>query len=220
MMYLLPILSVFFGFAIAAIISLKTSKLKLLLTFSGAFLLSVLCFELLPEIFESLGKNAGIWIFLGIVLQIVLEFFSKGAEHGHVHAATEKMFPLGVVISLCIHSFFEGIPLAQNHALIYGVSLHKLPVAMVLSAFLIHHRFKKANLFLILLVFAAATPLGVYVGQYWSAETAILNPLNALVAGILLHVSTTLILESNEKHSFNLAKLSVIVLAGCLGWLI
>ncbi|MDT8347130.1 MAG: ZIP family metal transporter, partial [Flavobacteriaceae bacterium] len=200
MMYLLPILSVFWGLAIAVIISIKASNLKLLLTFSGAFLLSVLCFELLPDVFGALGKKAGIWIFLGIVLQIVLEFFSKGAEHGHVHAATEKMFPLGVVISLCIHSFFEGIPLAQNHALIFGVSLHKLPVAMVLSAFLIQHRFKTINLLLILVLFAAATPLGVFVGRYWSAETAILLPLNALVAGILLHVSTTLILESNEKH--------------------
>ena len=44
------------------------------------------------------GTSAiGIFIMIGIVFQIILEYFSKGAEHGHVHGH-DKMEYNSVVI--------------------------------------------------------------------------------------------------------------------------
>ena len=85
--FLAPILSVVFGVAIVLLYSKsKPLNLKLFLAFSGAFLLSTTIFELLPEVYQHVDtKQIGVFIMGGILLQILLEFYSKGAEHGHLH---------------------------------------------------------------------------------------------------------------------------------------
>ena len=84
--YILPILAVIIGALFVLIFRPKENKkLKLLLAFSGAFLLGITLFELLPSLFvnHSNGKSIGLFIVIGILIQICLEYFSKGAEHGH-----------------------------------------------------------------------------------------------------------------------------------------
>ena len=61
----------------------KSSNLKLLLSFSGGFLLMIIFAHILPESYEALGINTGYFVLCGFLLQIILEYFSKGAEHGH-----------------------------------------------------------------------------------------------------------------------------------------
>ena len=89
--YLLSIFAVFLGSIIVLIFKPTNQKnLNLLLAFSGAFLLGITIFNLLPEVFEDHqnAKKTGVWIMIGILFQKVLEYFSKGAEHGHVHIET------------------------------------------------------------------------------------------------------------------------------------
>ncbi|MGB3150955.1 MAG: ZIP family metal transporter, partial [Maribacter sp.] len=92
MIYILPVLGVLLSFLLVLLTKPKKKEhFKLLLAFSGAFLLSLTIFELLPEVYESSDtKIVGVFIMLGILLQIFLEFFSKGAEHGHVHLSSES----------------------------------------------------------------------------------------------------------------------------------
>ena len=86
MTYILLFASVAIGYIIASLLKTKEVKqMSIYLAFSGAFLLAVTIFELLPEVFANPSKTIGIYILAGIMLQICLEFFSKGAEHGHVH---------------------------------------------------------------------------------------------------------------------------------------
>ena len=116
--FLAPMLSVVFGVTIVLLYSKsKPLNLKLFLAFSGAFLLSTTIFELLPEVYANLEtKKIGLFIMGGILLQILLEFYSKGAEHGHLHQHDAKtVFPWFLFISLGIHAFFEGFPLKDHH---------------------------------------------------------------------------------------------------------
>ena len=85
MSYLALILSVILGFVIVIVIKPKTKIIQLLLSFSGAYLLSITVLHLIPEVFENQQKKIGLFILLGIVFQTILEYFSKGAEHGHIH---------------------------------------------------------------------------------------------------------------------------------------
>ena len=106
--FLLPILAVVLGFVLAFFTKKQKSwNTKLLLSFSGAFFLALTLFELLPEVYSHLDtKQTGLLIMCGILLQIILELFSKGAEHGHVHIHKhETAFPWLLFISLCMHSF-------------------------------------------------------------------------------------------------------------------
>ena len=74
MNYLLPLLSVLLGYILALIIKPKDkTKLKLLLAFSGSFLLSITVMHLLPEVYENNNQSVGIYIMLGILFQIILE---------------------------------------------------------------------------------------------------------------------------------------------------
>ena len=57
------------------------------------------------------------------------------------------------------------------------------------------------------------TPLGSFLSQQITELQEYLVYLNALVVGIFLHVSTTILFESNKNHSFNLIKLLTVVVA-------
>ncbi len=212
--YLLPVLSVLLGFLFVLIFKpSKKKNLKLLLAFSGAFLLGITIFDMLPELFyqNEYAKNTSLFIILGILLQICLEFFSKGAEHGHVHLDKEKMqFPWLLFISLCIHSFIEGTPLHQHHNILWGIVIHKIPIVIILSTFFLNSALKKSSIALFLVLFAMMTPLGSFVMEYFPALSLHANKLTALAIGIFLHISTTIIFESSEGHKFNLTKLVII----------
>ena len=217
--YLLPLLAVIIGVIIAFLTKKQNSiYTKLLLSFSGAFLLALTLFDLLPEVYHHLDpKQTGLYIMCGILLQIILEFFSKGAEHGHVHIHKDDTeFPWLLFVSLCIHSFLEGFPIHQHNDMVFGVLIHKIPIAILITAFLLKSSYSKFQIIIFLVVFAAMTPLGTFISNHSSLMINYVDVINAIVIGIFLHISTTILFESSEGHKFNLSKLVAI----CLGILI
>jgi len=221
--YLFPIYAVLIGVVIVVIFKQKRNGYtKLLLSFSGAFLLALTLFDLLPEVYEHLeGKKTGLFIMSGILLQIILEFFSKGAEHGHVHIhKDETEFPWLLFISLCIHSFLEGFPIHQHNDMVYGVLIHKIPIAALLTMFLLQSNYSKLQIIGFLAVFTAMTPLGTIVSNNvtWVSEYVFI--INAIVIGIFFHISTVILFESGEGHKFNLSKLIAIILGVGIAYII
>ena len=162
MTYLILFGAVVIGYIIASLLKTKEMKqMSIYLAFSGAFLLAVTIFELLPEVFANPSKTIGIYILAGIMLQICLEFFSKGAEHGHVHLhSKDKRFPWLLFISLSIHAFLEGFPISEENNLLIGIVVHKIPIAIILSFFFIKANYSKTITILFLLFFAMMSPLG------------------------------------------------------------
>lgn len=217
MNYILPLLSVLLGYALALSLKPKGKKnLKLVLAFSGSFLLSLTVMHLLPDVYvhQTAGQlSIGIFIMLGILFQIILEFFSKGAEHGHVHGHEKiSQMPWLLFISLCIHAFLEGFPVGQHHNLAFGIAIHHLPIAIILTNFFLNAGLNKTALFLFMLTFAIMTPLGTWVSNYFPIVNQYYSQLTAIVIGILFHISSTIIFESSEGHKFNIAKISMIIL--------
>jgi len=220
--YLFPVLAVLIGFLMVMVLKPgQKGNLKLLLAFSGAFLLSITVFEILPDAFESDNtRTTGLFILLGILLQIVLEFFSKGAEHGHMHAHQNQTFPWAIFISLCLHAFLEGLPLKQGNNLMYGILVHKIPVAFILTTFLLQSGMKSMRIAMYLIVFALLTPLGTFVMNSTNVLVSIESYITAIVIGTFLHISTVILFESSEGHKFNLSKLLAIALAIAIAYFI
>ena len=206
------------------------NKLKLLIAFSGAYLLSITALHLLPEVFtgDDRGAYFGAFILVGFFIQVMLEYLSGGIEHGHAHTPRSAGLPVGLMIGLCLHAFLEGMPLgggdghshhghshhghSHSHGLeplLLGIVLHKYPVAMVFLAMLLNSGMAKAKAFGLLAVFAAMAPLGTLlsgvemVGHYNRESLAI-------VIGIFLHISTTILFETSEGHRFNAYKMMAI----------
>jgi hypothetical protein len=149
---------------------------------------------------------------IGILFQIILEFFSKGAEHGHVHGHDKiTQTPWLLFISLCIHAFLEGYPVSQHHDLAYGIAIHHLPIAIILTTFFLKAQLNKTTLFVFMISFAFMTPLGTYVSDKVPSLVAYYKEITAVVIGILFHISSTIIFESSEGHKFNIAKISMII---------
>lgn len=217
MLYILPLLAVVIGYVISLFLKPSSSTgFQLLLSFSGAFLLSVTVFEMLPEVYGSGFDKVGVFIMAGLLLQIFLEFLSKGVEHGHMHHDENSVkFPMLLLFSLSLHAILEGFPLHKSTDLLHGVVIHKIPVAAILSAFLFHSKIGKMKAFVFLAIFGLMTPLGSWINAQFVVSEEFSTYISAMVIGIFLHVSTTILFEASKNHSFNATKLAVVI-AGIL----
>lgn len=207
----------------------KATSIKLLLSFSGGFLLTIIFTHILPESYAE-TQAIGYFILSGFLLQLVLEYFSKGAEHGHTHLHDNQLkgrFPLAIFVSLGLHSFVEAIPLNHSasveHAhhltdLYWGVFIHKIPVALALKTILDASGMSKRKSWTFLLLFGCTGPLGLLFGEWitWAFDFSLVW-LMGIAIGMFFHVSTTIIFESSEGHKLNLYKLAAIVLGFAVG---
>jgi zinc and cadmium transporter len=225
-MYPLLFLSVIASGLSVLFINISGKSLKLFLSFSGSFLFAISVLHLIPEIYQSGTPNIGIFILIGFFAQILLEFFSEGIEHGHIHIHKhdhqKNAFPYAMMLGLSIHSFLEGMPLAgiatnAHRSLLMGIVLHNIPIAIALMTMLLQSGISKSKAIFWLLVFALVTPLGTLTSQSIGANvignfSVYFDRIMAVVVGIFLHISTTILFESSENHRFNLLKFLVIIL--------
>ena len=211
---ILPFFGAVLGMGIGYKIHDKSSKgLKLILSFSGAFLLGVTIFHLMPEVFSKVNNKPGLWIVSGIILQILLEYLSQGTEHGHSHIKSNEYLPWILFFSLCLHAFIEGLPLGHESSLVWGIFIHKIPIGMVLFYMIWDTKSTKTLKITALFIFAIMSPLGSITLEYNHSLQNYQTQITAIVMGMLLHISTTILFESNQGHAFNIRKLLTILLA-------
>lgn len=214
--------SAFFGgLSVFLFKSTNTNRLKLVLSFSGAYLFAITVLHLMPDVYSSGDRNIGLFILGGFLLQILMEQFSEGIEHGHIHIHNHGhyAFPIGIMISLCLHAFLEGMPLAkgQHTQLVYGIALHHIPAAFALGSVLLHANQTKFQTIAMLGLFALMSPMGYLLsvrigeGTFGSIETYF-DSIMGVVIGIFLHISTTILFESSVDHKFNLKKFVAVLL--------
>lgn len=198
----------------------NTNRLKLVLSFSGAYLFAITVLHLMPDVYSSNNPQIGLFILGGFLLQIFMEQFSEGIEHGHIHKHSHQhvVFPIGIMISLCLHAFLEGMPLAQgqHQELVYGIALHHIPAAFALGSVLSGNKLSKGRISGLLILFALMSPLGYWLsfeieqGSVGNIEVYF-DQIMAVVIGIFLHISTTILFESSVDHKFNLKKVIAVL---------
>lgn len=210
--------------------NIRERTFKLLLVFAGSYLFSITVIHLLPEIMSGAADpgRVGLYVLAGFFLQLFLEYFTSGVEHGHLHGLEQEkdhshshhFTPITLLVALCIHALMDGALLAhpadQGHehnsdALLAGVVLHKMPAAFALMSVLVHQLKNKRKAIAMLTVFAIASPLGLYFSDFllmneggWQLFNSLIYP---LVAGSFLHISATIFIENSPEHNFNLHKL-------------
>lgn len=219
--FLVLFLCAFFGgLSIFLVKNDKSQLLKLILSFSGAYLFAITVLHLIPDAYSGSDKSEiGIFILIGFLLQIFLEQFSEGVEHGHIHKHQHgHAFPWGIMISLCLHAFLEGMPLAkdQNNELIFGIALHHIPAAFALSSILVQNHFKAKGVIFYIIIFAMMAPIGYYFSLSLSngrisGMEPYFNKVMGIVIGIFLHISTTILFESSADHKINKRKMLAVL---------
>lgn len=211
--------------AVVRLVEPGAKWLRLLLSFSGAFLLGVVFLHMLPELYQEEGAGIGVWVLAGFLLQVVLEFFSHGIEHGHMHhhAHGSTSLPWMTLLSLCLHSFTEGMPFADarvssNLPFLLGVVLHKMPMAIALATVLQRAGSSPRAGWTMLVLFALAAPAGILAGEVAGELLGgrALHYMLGLAIGMLLHISTTIIFESAPEHRFNAARFVAVIIGAAL----
>lgn len=222
---LLPGLAVFF------LPNFSMQRFKLVLAFSGSYLFSITVIHILPEIMHEANDLTlvGIFVLAGFFLQMILEYFTAGVEHGHIHAHEHELhhghhIPWSMFISLSIHAFLEGTllfhPTHAHHTedvqnLLFGLVLHKIPEAFALMSVLVFSVGKRAVGITLLLLFSFASPIGLWCSTYFYSANIIDGDLFiyvfAVVGGIFLYISTTIFFETSPQHKFKPGKLIISV---------
>lgn len=209
----------------------KPRMLTLVLSFSGAYILGITVLHLMPGIYHHDEGHIGLWVMAGFFIQLMLEQLSRGVEHGHIHANPEapKSYAYSVMLGLCLHAFMEGMPLSgyedlhtvahhgHNHGhdhLLWGIILHKAPAAFALVILLMMSGFQRAFVLACLILFASMSPLGAMLASVMAWSVTIQEILLAVVIGSFLHISTTILFEtdSSKSHKVSVKKLLAVLI--------
>ncbi len=200
-------------------------NLRLPLIFAGSYLFSITIIHIIPELFatSSNPSKVGLYVLLGFFIQQLLEYFSSGVEHGHVHTnhAVSLTGRVSIIVALIIHSLLEGMLLThesplhdkhESHSLLIGIILHKMPAAFALMATMAG--MGKRAIYLLIL-FSIASPIGLLISDYVLVSEESILIMFAIVCGSFLHISTTIFVEASPNHHFGLNKI-LISLSGAL----
>lgn len=217
------------GSAVFVIPTVKPIYFKLSLAFSGAYLFTLTLVHILPELFaESTSPfHVGIFVVAGFLMQVLLDFFTEGVEHGHFH--THKLNTTTLLGALFVHALLEGTLLShpshthesgETHSLLFGIVIHKIPEAFAFASVLLLQLGKKSYVFLLIFIFSLATPIGILLTNYLNMQQVIslqfTQFLLGIVAGNFLHISTTIFFETSPQHQFNARRLFFIFLGVAL----
>ncbi len=233
------------GLSFFKIVRLDETKYKLLLAFSGSYLFAVTVVHLLPEIYHSSEDNVhfiGLFVLIGFFLQLMLEYFTTGVEHGHLHAhaghhhhhgGANGFFSLAMILSISFHALLEGMLLlnpvhahahehADSYSLLLGLVLHKIPESLAFVFALGEYSYNKTQKILLLLAFSLASPLGMlfsnFVFDLQIFSSHVFLALFAIVAGNFLYISTTIFFENSPDHKIRFNRLAFSLLGAFLAW--
>jgi len=215
----------------------STRTMEGISVFGGAFLLGSCFINLVPHMYlegfssdiGGMTVKMGLAVMVGFLVQMLLERLTNGIEHGHNHSDCHEcehheehphhVHPVtGLIVGLSIHAFLEGMPLVDcdgdiHQSLLYGIIFHNIPIALVMIGLFLNNRYSFAKSFLLLLLFAAMTPLGSLCGLYLIPENETLECLiMGMVVGILLHVSVSILFDQ-DHYKFSWLKLALIIIA-------
>ena len=99
-----------------------------------------------------------------------------------------------------------------------GIVVHNIPISLTLMSLFLHYGCSKGRAFIYLMIFALMTPLGSVISNILDASlttslSTYFNYILAVVIGIFLHVSTSILFETEENHHYNLQKFVTV----CIG---
>lgn len=204
----------------------KLNNFKLVLAFGGAYLLSVVMFHFIPHLYTEMNVWSGILLLGGFFFQLFIERFSRGVEHGHLHLHKQgklsALVPYEILISLCLHSFMEGLPLGSDFLLndsgklsfLFGIVLHEFPAAFAMVSILKSQHFHRKRLLIFIAIYSSMSSLGALSSQSLThiLDVHALEYIMAFVVGTFLHIATTILFENSDNHKFTSGKIVAILL--------
>lgn len=205
------------GGAIPLIVKWRQSTIRLFVSFGGGVLLAAAFLHMIPLSAEYLGHELGLPLLIGFLSLYIFEKFimihTCEAHDCHYHTLGWSAF-----IGLGVHSLTDGLVLGTGLAvpqlslvIFLAILLHKFPASFSLTSILLHEKFSKKKIILLLGLFTLAVPAGG-LGTYFlvaSMNKTMIGWLIAFSAGTFLHVAADDLLP--EVHSVKSERVPTLV---------
>lgn len=218
---MLPILlavGTFVSTLLGGLVGLRNSdRLHRLLGFTAGVVIGVVAFDLLPEIFASLGhgidaRGAMLALVCGFLLFHIIEksiliHHSQEHEYGVHH---HPQVGIASALALSAHSFLDGLGIGLGFqagteigvAVAIAVIAHDFSDGLNTVSLMLANKNNRRRTLIMILVDAIAPVVGAAVGTFIHISSDALTLYLSFFAGFLLYIGASAILpEAHSKHS-------------------
>lgn len=209
-----------FGTTIGGILGIIIKKnsnkfLSFILSFASGLMMSIICFDLIPE---ALGISSIYSVIFGVLIGIVTMIFcdvivqKKFNEEQKKYVNSNDLLKTGIIVSigLAIHNFPEGLAIGSGFeaslrlglGLAIAICLHDIPEGISMAVPMKNGGMKKSKVIFYVILSGVTTGIGAFFGAIvGSISEAIIAICLSFAAGAMLYiVSGELIPESNKLY--------------------
>ena len=221
-----------FGTTIGGIIGVtfkNTSNkfLSFILEFAAGLMISIVCFDLIPEALELSSLTYTIvGIIIGVVSMIVCDNLIKtkyNTKRAKSIKSSNSLLKTGIVvgIGLALHNFPEGLAIGSGfeaskklgYSLAIAILLHDIPEGISMSVPMRYGGMNKTKVVVYTLLSGVTTGIGAFFGALLGTiSTGVISICLSFAAGAMLYiVSGELIPESKNLYKGRFASLGNIL---------
>lgn len=224
-----------FGTTLGGIIgvSLKNTTNKFLsfiLSLASGLMLSIVCFDLIPESMEiTTISNTVIGVILGVICMIACDILVQ-KKFNNVGVATlgdpkknNNLLKTGIIVSigLALHNFPEGLAIGSSfeasiklgYSLALAICLHDIPEGIAMGVPMKSGGMKKSKAIFYIIMSGITTGIGAFFGALIGGISDLVIAMCLAFAGgaMLYIVSGELIPEANELYKGRVSTLGNII---------
>jgi len=207
-----------FGTTLGGIIGCTFNKvsnkfLSFILSFASGLMMSVICFDLIPESIQLSNILISVnGILFGIITMIFCDLLVKNKFNRNTKLKSNSLLKTGIIISigLAIHNFPEGLAIGSGFdvsmklgiGLAVAICLHDIPEGISMAVPMKNGGMKIWKVLLYVLLSGVTTGIGALVGAIIGniSQTIIAMSLGFAAGAMLYIVSGELIPESNKLY--------------------
>lgn len=207
-----------FGTTLGGIIGCTFNKvsnkfLSFILSFASGLMMSVICFDLIPEAIQlSNILISVIGILFGIITMIFCDLLVQNKFSKNINLKSNSLLKTGIIISigLAIHNFPEGLAIGSGFdvsmklgiGLAIAICMHDIPEGISMAVPMKNGGMKIWKVLVYVILSGITTGIGALVGAIIGniSQTIIAMSLGFAAGAMLYIVSGELIPESNKLY--------------------